>query len=149
MNGWVIFWLCLDTFLVLGASETVQDVLLDSLGLMFLYNLDDIGGDLGFVNQDDWPGLQLAWLYKNIHKYSDELDDVKEFSPDFCCGIFLSAWQILLTIFATVLPILFIITPFQELIPDPLFEGLLINSDLEMLVKEIVKNMTHSTQNEL
>lgn len=149
MNGWVIFWLCLDTFLVLGASETVQDVLLDSLGLMFLYNLDDIGGDFGFVNQDDWPGLQLAWLYKNIHTYSDELDDVEEFSPDCCCVTFLSVWQILLTIFATLLPVLFIITPFQELIPDPLFEGLLVKSDLEMLVKEIVKNMTHARQNEL
>jgi len=144
MNGWVIFWLCLDTFLVLGASETVKDVLLDLLGLMFLYNLDDIGEDLGFVNEDDWPGLQLAWLYKNIHVYSSEIDDVEELNPDVCCSLFLDAGRILLTLFATVLPILFIFTPFQEMIPDPLFEGLLVKPDLEQLVKEIVKNMTHA-----
>jgi len=142
VNGWVIFWLCLDTFLVLGASETVKDVLLDSLGLMFLYNLDDIGGDLGFVDPDDWPGLQLAWLYKNIHKYAEEIDDVEELTPDLCCSIFLDALKILLTLFATVLPILFIFTPFQELIPDPLFEGVLVQSDLDQLVKEVLKNMT-------
>jgi len=149
MNGWVIFWLCLDTFLVLGASETVQDVLLDSLGLMFLYNLDDVGGDLGFVNPDDWPGMQLAWLYKNIHRYAEELEDVEELTPDACCSIFLDAGRMLLTLFATLLPILFIFTPFQELIPDPLYESLLKRSDLEQLVKEILKNVTRAKQNEL
>jgi len=143
MNGWVIFWLCLDMFLVLGSSETVQDVLLDSLGLMFLYNLDDIGGDFGLVNQDDWPGLQLAWLYKNIHSYSAELDDV-EFTPDVCVVAFLDVWRVVLTLFATLLPILLICTPFQELIPDPLFEGLIVPPDLEKLVKEIVKNTPHA-----
>jgi len=149
MNTWVIFWLCLDTFLVLGASETVQDVLLDSLGLMFLYNLDDIGGDLGFVNQDDWPGLQLAWLYKNIHKFSEELDDVEELSPDICCSFFLDANRCVLTLLATLLPVLFVFMPFQELIPDPFFENLLARPDLEEVVKAIMKNMTHAHQNEL
>jgi len=144
MNSWVIFWLCLDTFLVLGASETVKDVLLDSLGLMFLYNLDDVGGDFGFVNPDDWPGMQLAWLYKNIHKYSEELDDVEELNPDMCCSLFLDAGRIMLTVFSIVLPTLFIFTPFQELIPDPMFEGLLVRSDMEQLVNNIVQNMTRA-----
>jgi len=144
MNMWVISWLCLDMFLVLGSSETVQDVLLDSLGLMFLYNLDDIGGDFGFVNQDDWPGLQLAWVFENIHNYSEELDDVEEFNPDVCCSYFLDGGRIMLTLLATMLPIVYVFTPFQVLIPDPLFEGLKVEADLKEMVEKIVKNMTHA-----
>merc|ERR1719282_1579724 len=63
VNCWLITWCCIDAFVVIGAARTPKDLLMDSLGLLFLYNLDDIGGDLGFVDMDDWPGLQLAWIY--------------------------------------------------------------------------------------
>jgi hypothetical protein len=61
MNAWVIFWLCIDVWLVLGKSDTVTDVLMDALGLTFLYNLDDIGSDLRLsmtmIGQAfSWPG---------------------------------------------------------------------------------------------
>jgi len=135
MNMWVIFWLCLDVFLVLGASEDIKDVLLDSIGLMFLYNLDDISGDLGFVNLDDWPGEELAWLSVHIQRYSEELDEVEEFNPDPCCNFFLQTWSILLTFFTIALPIFFTFTPFKELMPDPFFERLIKPSDLKTLMK--------------
>merc|ERR1712157_601813 len=66
INCWIVMWTCLDMFVVVGASKTPQDLLLDSLGLLFLYNLDDIGGELGFVNEDDWPGLRIAWIYDEL-----------------------------------------------------------------------------------
>merc|ERR1719378_471235 len=73
VNTWVILWCCLDVFLVVGAAQAPLDVLMNALGLVFLYNLDDVGGDLGFVNEDDWPGLRLAWIYKEIvHPCPDE-----------------------------------------------------------------------------
>merc|ERR1712151_1309046 len=52
VNCWVILWSCLDIYVVVGASMSPQDLLMDALGLLFLYNLDDIGGDLGFVDED-------------------------------------------------------------------------------------------------
>lgn len=150
MNLWVITWLCLDTFVVLGTAETLTDVLLDSLGLMFIYNLDDIGGDFGLVNEDDWPGLQLAWLEQNIHEYASELDDVMEFDADQCCHCFLIAGQMLLTVLAFSLPVLFVFIPFQELIPDPLYEDTMVRKpDFENLVKEIVVNVTRAANLEL
>merc|ERR1740138_854010 len=76
MNCWVITWSCLDVFLIIGASETPSDVLMNALALMFLYNLDDIGGDFSFVDVDDWPGSRLAWIYKTIvEKCPDEVFD--------------------------------------------------------------------------
>jgi len=61
-NCWVILWCCLATIVVIGPADNPRDVMFDSLGLLFLYNLDDISGDLGFLNHDDWPGQRLAWI---------------------------------------------------------------------------------------
>lgn len=65
-NCWVVLWCCADTVVVLGSSQSPKDVLFDSLGLLFLYNLDDIGGELGFVSDSDWPGARLGWIYSEM-----------------------------------------------------------------------------------
>merc|ERR1712183_426199 len=66
VNTWVITWCCFDVYLLIGAAATPADVLMNALGLVFLYNLDDVGGDLGFVNEDDWPGRRFAWIHANL-----------------------------------------------------------------------------------
>ncbi|CAK0795264.1 unnamed protein product [Prorocentrum cordatum] len=66
VNSWVILLTCIASFTILGASFSPRNVLFDALGLLFLYNLDDIEGDLGFVSADDWDGLRLGWVYKEM-----------------------------------------------------------------------------------
>merc|ERR1712194_425093 len=62
---------------VVGASESPKDVMFDALGLLFLYNLDDIGGEFGFVDEDDWPGVRLGWIYQEmvLHDWKPEDED--------------------------------------------------------------------------
>lgn len=66
-NCYVFISSCICTTLVMGAAESVQDVLFDALAILFLYNLDDINsGQVSFVTPDDWPGSDFAWLYQEI-----------------------------------------------------------------------------------
>jgi hypothetical protein len=53
----VAMWPC---FII--AEDGPKDILFDALGLTFLYNLDDISGDLGFL-QDQWDEDQLGDIY--------------------------------------------------------------------------------------
>lgn len=68
VNCWVVVWCCLDSFLVIGSSGSPKNVLFDALGLIFLYNLDDTSGDLGFVSAEDWPGAKFAWIYHYVQQ---------------------------------------------------------------------------------
>jgi len=80
-NCWTIVWCCLCSSVVVAPAQTPKDVVFDSLGLLFLYNLDDIGGDFGFLNADDWPGERLAWIYNEMvskTKLGDSHDAVAE-----------------------------------------------------------------------
>lgn len=138
MNSWVIFWLCLDVFLVLGTSGSVVEVIFDALALAFLYNLDDVASDLRFVDDDDWPGLQLAWVDKNIGEVAAEFQDIDETEPSIICNGFLTCCAGVLMIFCVVLPTAFIIVPFKELRPDPFFQSI----TQEYLDTHYVKNLT-------
>merc|ERR1712060_150452 len=120
VNCWVVVWSCLDMYVVVGASKTPQDLLLDALGLLFLFKLDDIGGDLGFVDQDDWPGLRIAWIYNELVRPwpdeefdEDKLDRLGTFWLLFykCVIRFICAEIICI-------PILSIFTPFLDIAPD-------------------------------
>jgi hypothetical protein len=72
-NCYVFITSCCCTTLLLGNAEGTKDILFDALGILFLYNLDDISsGQLGFVGQDDWPGHRLAWMYGQIESENDE-----------------------------------------------------------------------------
>merc|ERR1740138_1604670 len=68
VDCWTVLWCCASCYIVVGTSGSVQDVLFDSLSLLFLYNLDEVGGDLGFVDEDDWPGARLGWIFKEMVK---------------------------------------------------------------------------------
>lgn len=129
MNCWVVFWCTLDSYLLVGASRTMKDVLFDSLSLLFLYNLDDISGDLGFVNTDDWDGLRLGWIYDQmvkvnydphqpaeyLHEFEEDLD--MENDALVCLGCY-NGTVLFLEFAAVFLPILALITPFGTIAPD-------------------------------
>merc|ERR1712046_274082 len=38
-NCWTVIWCCLSTLVVIGPADGPKDVIFDSLGLLFLYNL--------------------------------------------------------------------------------------------------------------
>lgn len=124
VNCWVVSICCLDVYLVVGASRTPSDLLLDALGLLFLYNLDDIGGDLGFVDEDDWPGLRLAWIYDTLvkNKPGDEEslkwdENALDRTGKLVMGLFNTlAALMLLALF--VLPALSCVTPFLVISPN-------------------------------
>jgi len=120
INCHVIVWTCLDMYVVAGASTSPQDLIMDALGLLFLYNLDDIGGDLGFVDEDDWPGLRIAWIYTElVHPWPDEefdedkMDMLGWFSLNFYRFI-----TVILVVMLWVIPVLCCITPFVQIVPD-------------------------------
>lgn len=135
MNCWVILWLELDVFIALGNADTVQDVLMDALGLTFIFNLDDIAGDLGFVDKDDWPGVQLAWVNQNIHEYAEKLSDVEEVEASVSCGYFLRFTGWVLGLLALVLPALTIFTPFYAMKVEPWYD----DAPLEVFSNEAIK----------
>merc|ERR1712232_127479 len=119
INTWVICWCCLDVFLVVGPSNSPTDVLMDALGLIFLYNLDDVSGDLGFIDADDWPGLRLAWIYKEIvHPCADEIFDEDKLDIEGC--IILSLYYVSATFLVALIftvPIVAAFTPFVQIVP--------------------------------
>lgn len=114
MNCWVISWSCLDVFLVLGAAQDPSEVLMNALALMFLYNLDDISGDFGFVDDNDWPGSRLAWIYEEFSKKMVESD-----LYDWAGWLFLSVYNatsVVMVIYLIALPALAAITPFIQVV---------------------------------
>merc|ERR1712013_452236 len=98
MNAWVVVSMSLIVYFLLGASDSVADVILDALGLAFLYNLDDVGGDLGLLDKDDWPGIQLAWLEKHADEAAHEFVDMEACEPSRLCECFLCLVTLLLVI---------------------------------------------------
>jgi len=127
MNCWVVTWCVLDAYLLIGSSGSVKDVLYDSLSLIFLYNLDDIGGNLGFVNHDDWDGHRLGWIYdqmvkKNWNPYgydTEANEDEEEAHFESCLVVYYYRFHaFLLGVLALVLPVLMIITPFGRIAPE-------------------------------
>jgi len=78
MNMYVAIWSVLSTFIVLLDEDSISDCVFDAFSLTFLFNLDDIGGDLGFFGNDDWPGLQLAWVDQNMYAVAEKFTEVEE-----------------------------------------------------------------------
>jgi len=126
-NCWVVLWCCADTVVVLGSSQSPKDVIFDSLGLLFLYNLDDIGGELGFVNHDDWPGERLGWIYSEmvVENWHMELDgtskeefDEKQIGAGGCIMEYsfkVTIW--ILSLALVIFPVFNAMTPFLIIAP--------------------------------
>lgn len=119
VNCWVVTWACLDIFVVAGASADPQDLLMDSFALLFLFNLDDIDGDLCFVTDDDWPGLRLAWIYNElVHPWPDTEFDEDDLDWLGYVGMLTYKFTIaLLCIEFTIIPALAMLTPFVDIAP--------------------------------
>lgn len=73
VNSWCLILCTLSTVPIMLFAEGPKDVLFDALGLMFLYNLDDIGGDLGLL-EDEWDEKQFGNLFGSLaeHKRPDQ-----------------------------------------------------------------------------
>jgi hypothetical protein len=120
VNCWVVIWSCLDMYVVVGASESPQDLLLDALGLLFLYRLDDIGGDLQFIDADDWPGRRIAWIYQElVHPWPDtDFDEDKLDRLGTVCTSFYKIVAVLICMQLCCIPVLAVITPFRDIAPN-------------------------------
>lgn len=68
VNCWVVLCCSLDACLSIGTAQSPKHVLFCCLALVFLFNLDDVDGNLDFVSDDDWPGGALGWMKFMIHK---------------------------------------------------------------------------------
>jgi len=120
VNCWVILWSCLDAYLIIGATASPRDLMFDALGLLFLYNLDDIGGDLGFIDETDWPGEQIAWIYEEVVHPCDD-DIFNEDNLDMRGHVFLTLYKftaLSLAAMLVVLPVMAAITPFTQIAPN-------------------------------
>ncbi|CAE7562275.1 POFUT2 [Symbiodinium sp. CCMP2456] len=73
MNCLVVIECSVIVYFAFVLSETPMDVLFNSMAVTFLYNLDDIGGEMGFLGDDDWDGEELGKLYFN--SVSQLMDD--------------------------------------------------------------------------
>lgn len=62
MYIWIVCSVCMCYFLIDAPDSTA--VLYDSFGLLFLYNLDDIGGDFVFLDNEDWDEGRMSELCK-------------------------------------------------------------------------------------
>lgn len=62
INTWVTVLSCIDMLLVFFLAESPKDVVFDSLGLLFLFNLDDIPGDIDGL-LPSWPAQSAGNVY--------------------------------------------------------------------------------------
>lgn len=121
-NIWVVCWCSVSAFVVIGSSRAPTDLILDSMGLVFLFNLDDVSGDLGFISDDDWPGARLAWLYDCLQRDMDD-DVLRGSHVDYlgCRGrIIMCLFRLcvfFLALCTFVFPILMTVTPFLRIAP--------------------------------
>jgi len=127
VNSWVILLTSIASFTILGASFSPRNVLFDALGLLFLYNLDDIDGDLGFVSGDDWDGLRLGWIYQEMvvpNYHNTSCEEQSDHNPeDIGRTGKMVLWlydvvSMLLLFAALIMPAVAFVTPFLAIVPE-------------------------------
>jgi len=124
-NCWVVIWCCIDAYLIIGPAVGPKNAIMDSLGLLFLFNLDDISGDVAFVSEDAWPGDCLGWVYETMVDvfYEPEGMELAEIKITSWKHRMMYGFQIftalLVGLMSLVLPILSCLTPFRLI-----FEGI-------------------------
>eukprot|EP00746_Dinoflagellata_sp_MGD_P160905 gnl/MRDRNA2_/MRDRNA2_87857_c0_seq1.p1 gnl/MRDRNA2_/MRDRNA2_87857_c0~~gnl/MRDRNA2_/MRDRNA2_87857_c0_seq1.p1 ORF type:complete len:452 (+),score=83.75 gnl/MRDRNA2_/MRDRNA2_87857_c0_seq1:107-1357(+) len=100
-------------FLIMGTAENPKDIVFDALGITFLFNLDDIGGDMAFVSEEDWPGDRLRWIYDNMVKGDNE--DEQEDPPPLWVKCLYNGTYAVLLLMSIVLPVLYCLIPWSNL----------------------------------
>jgi len=127
INTWVVVLTSFAAFTILGASFTPRGLLFDALGLLFLYNLDDLDSDLGFVSLDDWDGVRLGWIFKNMVAENFQRDNgttSDKFDPehdDWTGWLINRSYEfvaMLLLVAALAFPVVSMFTPFISIVPE-------------------------------
>jgi len=82
VNSYAAVFLSLSMFTVLFKAEDAQSVIMDSLGLAFVLNIDDLSSDLGFLG-DVWTPSKVGKFYAGMAECmriddTEESDDVDE-----------------------------------------------------------------------
>jgi len=142
-NLWVIFWCVIDSYFVIGGCHNPSDCIMDALGLLFLFNLDDVSGDVTFVSADAWPGDRLGWVFANVVKENyepirwsktDKLTQAMSqrtwqrlrFAFATCRVTLIKFLQYLMLAYCTVMvvavPVAVAITPFLQIVPHEVKE---------------------------
>merc|ERR1712113_902972 len=75
---------------------------MDAFGIMFLYNLDDIGGDLAFLDEK-WDEDFIGDIYGSLASSGGMLEDIKadrlgKATPDNVCQIAMYIMNVMLFI---------------------------------------------------
>lgn len=82
MNCVVVLECVVITYFSFVLSDTPMDVLFNAMAVTFLYNLDDIGGEMGFLGDEDWDGEELGKLYYwDVFDMMIELDVDDRYTP--------------------------------------------------------------------
>lgn len=116
VNLWIMVCCTVDACVVLGISQTPQDVLFDSLGLVFLFNLDDVDGELAFVSGPDWPTYYLGWFHKEIK--ADSSQEIKDPAQDWMVAKIFDIARVFLGIILIVAPVFIAVTPSLRIVPQ-------------------------------
>eukprot|EP00928_Gymnodinium_smaydae_P014426 TRINITY_DN15280_c0_g1_i1.p1 TRINITY_DN15280_c0_g1~~TRINITY_DN15280_c0_g1_i1.p1 ORF type:complete len:337 (-),score=84.32 TRINITY_DN15280_c0_g1_i1:78-1088(-) len=72
MNLWALVSTLGASYVCFATSSAPGDVMYNALALTFLYNLDDVGGDVLVVSPSSWPALGVGWLEKRVHEVHRE-----------------------------------------------------------------------------
>jgi len=102
-------------FLLFIISGSPKDVIFDSLGMTFLYTLDDIDGPLGLLSSKDWNEERMGRFYFKMVQPrigSANAEDVhrkQRFVSEFGSPLF-TVCTFAMRVFAIILPIAFFFT---------------------------------------
>jgi len=92
------------------SDQSVKDILFDALALTFLYNLDDVAGDLSFL-EDQWDADMLGDMYGKMSEEPDLVDSLKEVRESFFTPDNIDMWASrIMAVLTWVLPVAFVVS---------------------------------------
>mmetsp|Transcript_104434 Transcript_104434/g.185708 ORF Transcript_104434/g.185708 Transcript_104434/m.185708 type:complete len:395 (-) Transcript_104434:344-1528(-) len=80
MNCVLVIECCIIVYLLFLVAESPMDVVQNALAVTFLYNLDDIGGDMGFLQDEHWDSEAVGKEYYEIATVTFEENE--DIDPD-------------------------------------------------------------------
>eukprot|EP00928_Gymnodinium_smaydae_P003076 TRINITY_DN11101_c0_g1_i3.p1 TRINITY_DN11101_c0_g1~~TRINITY_DN11101_c0_g1_i3.p1 ORF type:complete len:353 (-),score=53.77 TRINITY_DN11101_c0_g1_i3:131-1189(-) len=117
MKCWTVSWCCIACYFVVGRFSTSLDVVYDAVGLLFVYALDHLGGDLVLVSEGSWPGAGLGWIEEHIESIAHDVDSdnhskrVARVRGDNVVGFMFGAVSAFCLFGTIVAPVIHIMTP--------------------------------------
>jgi len=132
LNCWVVIACTLNILLLCLVAESPKDVVYDSLGMIFLFTLDDASSDLAFLTTDMWNSVEFGKFYYEMLKGSTlcpEPDDISAHYGKRQC-IYKMA-ECVAGILVLALPLTYIFL--QGVVPQHLSDELHTKSELKRL----------------